>query len=87
MPINKPIIIGKRNFKLFLTLVKKPKTLSTIFSYKPKITQITPLLIPGKIAPAPIKNPLIICKRKCINSLLLLILSNSMQLYYLLEFI
>lgn len=41
----------------FFTSLKKCKTDSSNFSYKPKITQKTPLLTPGRIAPIPIKIP------------------------------
>ena len=57
IPIPAPIINGVRNFELFLRSLKKFKILSKSFSYIPKITQSTPLLIPGRIAPAPIAIP------------------------------
>ena len=55
---NAPRTIGHKNKKFFLILLKKCNILSTIFSYKPNITKKTPLLIPGKIAPAPINIPI-----------------------------
>ena len=39
--------------------LKKFNILSKSFSYNPSTIQITPLLIPGSIAPEPIKIPLI----------------------------
>ena len=57
IPIPAPIINGVRNFELFLRSLKKFKILSKSFSYIPKITQSTPLLIPGRIAPAPMLEP------------------------------
>ena len=48
----------QQNLKLFLVSLKKFKTLFTSFSYIPNITHKTPLLIPGSIAPAPIKIPI-----------------------------
>ena len=57
-PIPAPIIIGIRNCKFSLGDLKKSSTLFKSFSYIPKITHKTPLLIPGKIAPDPIKIPL-----------------------------
>ena len=47
-----------KNLKFLRISEKKFKTLSNIFSYMPKMTHNTPLLIPGKIHPAPIKIPL-----------------------------
>ena len=58
IPINAPIPKGRRYKKFFLKSLKRFRTLLTSLSYIPKITQKTPLLIPGSIAPAPIHIPL-----------------------------
>jgi len=50
--------MGHKNKKFFLTFLKKCKTVTTIFSYKPKITKKTPLLTPGSMAPVPIRKPI-----------------------------
>ena len=70
MPNKTPSAIGKINLKFCLIFLKKFKIQFIKFSYIPKMTHKTPLLIPGKIAPAPIKIPLIksLKKRKKINS-------------------
>ena len=65
-PTIAPKTIGRRNLKCFFTLLKNPKILSNNFSYKPTTIQITPLLIPGRIAPAPIKMPFIKLDKDCI---------------------
>ena len=52
-----PDIIGNKNFKFSFIFLKNPKKAFINFSYIPKITHKTPLLIPGKMAPAPIKIP------------------------------
>lgn len=65
-PIKTPTTIGSKNLKLFFMSLKKYKMLFNNFSYIPKITQKTPLLIPGKIAPAPIAIPLKHEIMKCI---------------------
>ena len=59
MPTTAPHAIGKRNLILPLTSLKKFKTQFNSFSYNPKTIQITPLLIPGSIAPEPMKIPFI----------------------------
>jgi len=56
-PIRVPRMIGSKNLVFFLISLKKNNTEFIIFSYIPKITQKTPLLIPGKMAPHPIKIP------------------------------
>ena len=66
---SEPKTIGHKNKKFFLISLKKCKTQSTNFSYKPKITQNTPLLTPGKIAPAPINIPIIKFFKKPPNKL------------------
>lgn len=58
IPITAPKKIGTRNRRLFFKSLKRLVMLFTSFSYIPKITQKTPLLIPGIIAPAPIKIPI-----------------------------
>ena len=58
-PNIEPKAIGNRNFKFDLTSLKKFKILSNSFSYNPVIIQITPLLIPGRIAAEPINIPFI----------------------------
>ena len=58
-PKNVPINIGNKNLKFSFTLEKKFKIEFKSFSYIPKITHKTPLLIPGSIAPEPMKNPII----------------------------
>ncbi len=57
IPIIAPETIGNKNLKFSLIFLKKPNIEFIRFSYIPKITHNTPLLIPGKIAPAPIKIP------------------------------
>lgn len=57
IPIIIPNPIGKRYLKFSFIFLKKFKTQFNSFSYMPKMTHKTPLLIPGKIAPAPIKMP------------------------------
>ena len=57
IPVTPPRPIGSKNLKFVLKSLKIFKTLFINFSYKPKITQRTPLLIPGSIAPAPIAIP------------------------------
>lgn len=52
-PIIPPSPIGKRNRKFFLKSLNKFKIESINLSYIPIMTQITPLLMPGSIAPAP----------------------------------
>ena len=51
--------MGKRNLILFFRSLKKFKIESSNFSYIPNTIHITPLLIPGSIAPIPIKIPFI----------------------------
>ena len=53
-----PVTIGNKNLKFYLIFLKKFSTQLSKFSYIPKITHSTPLLIPGRIAPAPISMPL-----------------------------
>lgn len=53
-PMKIPKDMGKRNKKCSLKFLNKFKTLFTSFSYIPKITHKTPLLMPGSMAPAPI---------------------------------
>ena len=65
-PKKPPKAIGIRNFRFFLISLKNPRILSINFSYIPNIIQSTPLLIPGKIAPAPIKIPFIKLEKDCI---------------------
>ena len=56
--------IENPNKRLDESQKKKCKILSSNFSYIPKMTQNTPLLIPGKIAPLPIAIPIIkFCKK------------------------
>lgn len=57
IPTKAPETIGNRKSVFFFISLKKCKTALSNFSYKPKITQKTPLLIPGRIAPAPTKMP------------------------------
>lgn len=56
-PTRTPNAIGNRNLKFCLMSLKKLVIEFMIFSYKPKTTHKTPLLIPGKIAPIPIVMP------------------------------
>jgi hypothetical protein len=57
-PIIPPSPIGKRYRKFFLKSLNKFEIESISLSYIPIITQITPLLIPGSIAPAPSRIPI-----------------------------
>lgn len=50
-PITIPINIGNKNKKFFLKSLNIFKILSINFSYIPKTTHKTPLLIPGKMQP------------------------------------
>lgn len=59
MPTKAPKHIGNKNLKLFFISLKNDNILSSSFSYSPVTIQITPLLMPGSIAPAPINIPLI----------------------------
>jgi len=67
VPIIIPIIIGISNFKFSFKLLKKLSIELISFSYNPKETKITPLLIPGKILPKPIKIPIKIFFKKVIK--------------------
>ena len=53
-----PIAIGSKKDKLFLKFFNNPKQASINLSYIPVITQMTPLLTPGSMAPAPINIPI-----------------------------
>lgn len=57
-PIIPPKPIGSKYKKFFLKFLNKLNIESMSLSYIPKITQITPLLTPGSIAPAPSSNPI-----------------------------
>ena len=57
-PIIPPRASGHKNEKFFLKSLNKLKIESTSLSYIPIITQITPLLIPGRIAPEPSSIPI-----------------------------
>ena len=57
IPVRPPKVNGARNIKFFFQSLKKFNILFKSFSYIPKITHNTPLLIPGIMAPAPIKIP------------------------------
>ena len=56
-PMAPPIAIGSKKDKLFLKFFNNPKQASINLSYIPVITQMTPLLTPGSMAPAPINIP------------------------------
>ena len=66
-PTKPPTASGNKKVKFFLKSLNKLKIEAISLSYIPVITQITPLLTPGSIAPAPINIPikksLILCKR------------------------
>lgn len=70
-PIKVPRTIGKRIFEFVFISEKKLNIEFINFSYRPSETKITPLLIPGKIEPRPIKNPINIFLKKVINLILL----------------
>ena len=53
-----PIANGRRYKKFFLKSLKIEEQDSNNLSYIPKITQNTPELTPGKIAPKPISSPM-----------------------------
>ena len=53
-----PRKIGNKNEKFFLKFLNNPKRELINLSYNPNITQITPLLTPGRIAPAPNNIPI-----------------------------
>ncbi len=57
-PTTPPRKMGKRNKKFFLKFLNKPITEFINLSYIPNITQSTPLLTPGRIAPAPSNMPI-----------------------------
>ena len=57
-PIIPPKPIGSKYKKFFLKFLNKLNIASISLSYMPKITQITPLLTPGNIAPAPSSIPI-----------------------------
>lgn len=57
-PITPPIKIGNKNEKFFLKFLNNPKIEFINLSYIPNITQRTPLLTPGRIAPAPSNMPI-----------------------------
>ena len=57
-PIIPPKPIGSKYKKFFLKFLNKLNIASISLSYIPKITQITPLLTPGNIAPAPSNIPI-----------------------------
>lgn len=56
-PKNPPTAIGNKYIKFFLKFLNNPNIESTNLSYIPNITQSTPLLIPGSIAPLPNNIP------------------------------
>ena len=56
-PTTPPKPIGNKYKKFCLKFLNKLNTELISLSYIPKITQITPLLIPGSIAPAPSNKP------------------------------
>ena len=57
-PIMPPKPIGSKYKKFFLKFLNRLNIESINLSYIPKITQITPLLTPGSIAPAPSSIPI-----------------------------
>ena len=57
-PIIPPKAIGNKNKKFFLKFLNKPNIEFISLSYIPNITQSTPLLIPGRIAPTPSNMPI-----------------------------
>lgn len=57
-PMIPPRAIGKMYKKFFLKFLNNPKSELINLSYIPSITQITPLLIPGSMAPAPNNIPI-----------------------------
>lgn len=57
-PIIPPKTIGNKNKKFFLKFLNRPNIEFISLSYMPNITQSTPLLIPGRIAPAPSNMPI-----------------------------
>ena len=57
IPINPPIANGSKYKKFFLKFLKIDEQAFKSLSYIPKITQNTPELTPGKIAPKPINKP------------------------------
>ena len=67
---NEPKKIGNKNWKLYFIFLKKFNTQFSNFSYMPKITHNTPLLMPGRIAPAPKAIPLkkLVIKFNILNS-------------------
>ena len=65
MPTQIPRAIGNKNLKLDLKFLKKFNMQFSKGSYIPNITHNTPLLIPGKIAPAPMAIPLKKSNKKC----------------------
>ena len=57
-PTSPPRVMGNKYRKFFLKPLNKPNKESMSLSYIPNITQRTPLLIPGRIAPAPSNMPI-----------------------------
>ena len=57
IPIIPPVKRGNKNLKFSFIFLKNPKIEFIKFSQMPKITHKTPLLIPGRIAPAPNNIP------------------------------
>ena len=68
IPIIAPDTIGNKKIRFPFISLKKFNTLSNSFSYNPSTMQITPLLIPGSIAPEPTKIPFIKLEKKFIIS-------------------